>query len=114
MELELAKTHDRGWDTTQDSPGATPLLFHGLSEPCKSSEQSKTVISREYPAEWKKGDEPFYPVNDERNQALYKKYAALARAETNVIFGGRLGEFKYYDMDKVVESALVIAEKVLV
>ncbi|HCC34647.1 MAG TPA: UDP-galactopyranose mutase [Ruminococcaceae bacterium] len=96
--------------TDRETP-YTRIIEHKHFEP---GTQSKTVISREYPAEWKKGDEPFYPVNDERNQALYKKYAALARAETNVIFGGRLGEFKYYDMDKVVESALVIAEKVLV
>ncbi len=66
----------------------------------------KTVISREYSAEWKKGDEPYYPVNDEKNAALYNEYKALAEAEENVIFGGRLGEYKYYDMDKVILSAL--------
>lgn len=67
--------------------------------------QPKTVISREYPSEWTEGMEPYYPVNDEKNQALYQKYAALA-AEENVIFGGRLGEYKYYDMDKVIEAAM--------
>ena len=66
----------------------------------------KTVISREYSSEWKVGDEPYYPVNDEKNSELYKKYKALADKESNVIFGGRLGEYKYYDMDAVIASAL--------
>ncbi len=66
----------------------------------------KTVISREYSAEWKLGDEPYYPVNDEKNAALYSEYKALAEKEENIIFGGRLGEYKYYDMDKVILSAL--------
>ena len=68
--------------------------------------QPKTVISREYSSEWKPGDEPYYPVNDERNGALYQQYKALADAEQKVIFGGRLGEYKYYDMDAVIASAL--------
>lgn len=68
--------------------------------------QPKTVISREYSSEWKPGDEPYYPVNDDKNSALYAQYKALAEKETNVIFGGRLGEYKYYDMDKVIEAAL--------
>ena len=68
--------------------------------------QEKTVITREYPAEWQPGMEPYYPVNDEKNQALYARYKALADAQPNVIFGGRLAEYKYYDMDKVVFSAL--------
>ena len=75
--------------------------------------QPKTVISREYSAEWKKGDEPYYPVNDEKNGALYAQYKALADAEPGVIFGGRLGEYKYYDMDKVIEVALDMAAKEL-
>lgn len=75
--------------------------------------QPKTVISREYSTEWKPGDEPYYPVNDEKNGALYAKYKALADAETKVIFGGRLGEYKYYDMDKVIEAALDAAGKEL-
>ena len=70
-----------------------------------------TVISREYPSEWTEGSEPFYPVNDEANSALYLQYKALADAETNVIFGGRLGEYRYYDMHKVVRAALDAAEK---
>ena len=68
--------------------------------------QDKTVISREYSVEWKRGDEPYYPVNDARNSQLYEAYRKLADREPNVFFGGRLGEYKYYDMDKVVENAL--------
>ena len=73
--------------------------------------QPKTVITREYPAEWQEGMEPYYPVNDEKNQALYARYAELAAKEENVIFGGRLAEYKYYDMDKVIASALARAEE---
>ena len=73
----------------------------------------KTVISREYSSEWKLGDEPYYPVNDAKNSALYEQYKALAEAEGNVIFGGRLGEYKYYDMDKTIEVALTAAKKEL-
>ena len=75
--------------------------------------QEKTVISREYSSEWKPGDEPYYPVNDEKNSTLYEKYRALAEKESNVIFGGRLGEYKYYDMDKVIERALEISRQEL-
>lgn len=71
--------------------------------------QPTTVISREYSTEWKKGDEPFYPVNDSRNQKLYNSYKELAEQEQNVVFGGRLGEYKYYDMDKVIEASLSLA-----
>lgn len=73
----------------------------------------KTIISREYSSEWKPGDEPYYPVNDEKNGELYKKYRALAEQEEKVIFGGRLGEYKYYDMDAVIASALECAKKEL-
>lgn len=73
--------------------------------------QPKTVISREYSTEWKPGQEPYYPVNDEKNNALYARYAALAKQEPHVIFGGRLGEYRYYDMDAVVESALLRAKR---
>ena len=66
----------------------------------------KTVITREYPAAWKKGDEPYYPINDEKNNSLYEKYSALAKKEGNVLFGGRLGIYRYLDMDKVVALAL--------
>ena len=74
-------------------------------------ELEKTVISREYSSEWKPGDEPYYPVNDEKNGALYKKYKELADKEENVIFGGRLGEYKYYDMDAVIASVLEKCEE---
>ncbi len=73
----------------------------------------KTVISREYSSEWKPGDEPYYPVNDEANGALYSKYRELADKEEKVIFGGRLGEYKYYDMDAVVASALSMVKQQL-
>ena len=73
----------------------------------------KTVISREYSSEWKPGDEPYYPVNDEKNGALYARYRDLAEQEKNVIFGGRLGEYKYYDMDMVIAAALSCAEQQL-
>lgn len=68
--------------------------------------QPKTVISREYSREWKRGVDPYYPVNDARNEALYAEYRKMAKAEKNIIFGGRLGEYKYYDMDAVVKRAL--------
>lgn len=73
--------------------------------------QEKTVITREYPATWKKGDEPYYPMNDEKNNALYKKYKELADKEENVLFGGRLGMYKYFDMHHIIREALNLAEK---
>lgn len=73
----------------------------------------KTVISREYSTEWKIGDEPYYPINDEKNNALYLAYKEMADAQGHVIFGGRLGEYKYYDMDAVIEAALLTASKEL-
>ena len=76
-------------------------------------DQPKTVISREYSLEWKPGDEPYYPVNDEKNGKLYGEYKKLADQESKVIFGGRLGEYKYYDMDAVIASALDMCENVL-
>ena len=75
--------------------------------------QDKTVITREYPTEWKEGMEPYYPVNDEKNQGLFEKYKKLADEEKNVIFGGRLAEYKYYDIDKVIASAFELAEREL-
>ena len=76
----------------------------------EGKEFPKTVISREYSSEWKPGDEPYYPVNDEKNSALYAKYRQLAQAEEKVIFGGRLGEYKYYDMDAVIAAALELCD----
>ena len=74
-------------------------------------ELDKTVITREYPSEWKIGDEPYYPVNDETNAALYQRYRALADGEEKVLFGGRLGEYRYYDMDQVIAAALSAADR---
>ena len=79
----------------------------------EGNEIPKTVISREYSSEWKPGDEPYYPVNDEKNGILYAEYKKLAEGEQKVVFGGRLGEYKYYDMDAVIASALEMCEKIL-
>ena len=74
--------------------------------------QEKTVISKEYSSEWKVGMEPYYPVNNEQNNKLFEEYRKLADQEKNVIFGGRLGNYKYYDMDKVIEAAFqMVAEE---
>lgn len=75
--------------------------------------QPKTVISREYSSEWKAGDEPYYPVNDEKNGKLYQEYRKMAESEEKVVFGGRLGEYRYYDMDAVIESVLTMCEREL-
>lgn len=95
--------------TERDVP-YTRIIEHKFFEFGLDSETGKpvhgTVITREYPAQWKKGDEPYYPVNDERNNALAEKYRALAAGRPNVLFGGRLGQYKYFDMDKVIRQAL--------
>lgn len=94
----------------------TRIIEHKWFEFGKDDEGNdlpKTVVSREYSSEWKVGDEPYYPVNDEKNGALYQQYKALGDAEENIIFGGRLGEYKYYDMDAVIASALAMCEKEL-
>ncbi len=94
----------------------TRIIEHKWFEFGKDSEGNdlpKTVISREYSSEWKPGDEPYYPVNDEKNGALYAEYRKLAEKEDNVVFGGRLGEYKYYDMDAVIAAALAMCEKKL-
>ncbi|WP_245596532.1 UDP-galactopyranose/dTDP-fucopyranose mutase family protein [Fusobacterium perfoetens] len=75
--------------------------------------QEKTVITKEYPKEWKLGDEPYYPINDDKNNLLYEKYLELSKKDKNIIFGGRLGTYKYYDMDKIVEEALSIVNMVI-
>ena len=77
------------------------------------AESEKTVITYEYPAAWKKGDEPYYPMNDEKNNALYAKYRELADKEDRVIFGGRLGQYRYYDMHQVVACALEDSQREL-
>lgn len=76
-------------------------------------EQPITIISREYPDEWRPGDEPYYPINDQKNTELYERYAHLANVLENVYFGGRLGTYKYYDMDKVILEAMDLANKIL-
>ena len=94
----------------------TRIIEHKWFEFGKDDEGNdipKTIISREYSSEWKPGDEPYYPVNDEKNGSLYNKYKELALNEKNVIFGGRLGEYKYYDMDAVIDAALKKCEEVL-
>ena len=95
--------------TDEETPW-TRIIEHKFFE---FGQQEKTVISREFSSEWKKGDEPYYPVNDEKNGKLYEEYKKLADAEEKVLFGGMLGEYKYYDMDKVIESAMAAADKEL-
>ena len=88
----------------------TRIIEHKWFEP---GDQPKTVISREYSSEWTVGEEPYYPVNDSKNGALYLRYQALAESEKNVIFGGRLGEYRYYDMDAVIAAALMLCDREL-
>ena len=93
--------------TDRETP-YTRIIEHKWFDP---ADTDKTVISREYSREWKPGEEPYYPINDETNNALYRKYRALADAEPNVLFGGRLGEYRYYDMDAVLARALEMADR---
>ena len=93
--------------TDRETP-FTRIIEHKWFDP---GDQAKTVISREFSSEWQPGDEPYYPVNDEKNAALYEAYRALAEQEQNVIFGGRLGQYRYYDMDQVIAEALRAAER---
>ena len=98
--------------TDEETPW-TRIIEHKWFEFGKDSEGNdipKTIISREYSSEWKLGDEPYYPVNDEKNSVLYRKYKKLAEKESNVTFGGRLGEYKYYDMDATIAAALQMCE----
>ncbi len=100
---------------TQREVPYTRIIEHKHFEPDEERANPKeyTIISREYSTEWKPGIDPYYPVNDEKNSALYEKYRALAEKETSVVFGGRLGQYRYYDMDKVIEAALAAVEKEL-
>jgi len=95
--------------TSHDEP-FTRIIEHKHFE---FGQQATTVISREYSREWKVGYEPYYPINDEKNSALYEKYRQLSQAQNQVIFGGRLGNYQYYDMDKVVSEARSLARKEL-
>ncbi|MGL5414773.1 MAG: UDP-galactopyranose mutase [Clostridium sp.] len=88
----------------------TRIIEHKHFEDCNSE---KTVITKEYPATWEKGDEPYYPVNNDKNNNLYAKYKELGESEENIIFGGRLGQYKYFDMHNVIESALNCVKKEL-
>jgi UDP-galactopyranose mutase len=101
--------------TDRETPW-TRIIEHKWFEFGKDEEGNdipKTIISKEYSSEWKFGDEPYYPVNDEENTALYQKYKALADKEEKVLFGGRLAEYKYYDMDMVIESALNLCKQII-
>ena len=98
--------------TDRETPW-TRIIEHKWFEFGKDAEGNdipKTIISREYSSEWNPGDEPYYPVNDEKNGRLYQEYKELAEKEEHIIFGGRLGEYKYYDMDAVVDAALTMSE----
>lgn len=115
----LDKPNFQGNAAVNYTDGETPwtrIIEHKWFEfgkDLQGNDLPKTVISREYSSEWKPGDEPYYPVNDEKNSALYERYKQIANRETNVIFGGRLGEYKYYDMDQVIAAALEMSEKEL-
>ena len=98
------------WNYTDAETPYTRIIEHKHFE---FGKQEKTVISKEYSSEWKVGMEPYYPVNNEQNNALFEEYKKLAEQEKNVIFGGRLGNYKYYDMDKVIEAALQMVEEEL-
>lgn len=95
--------------TSLDVP-YTRIIEHKHFE---KSNSPKTIISREYSSEWKVGDDPYYPINNEKNDAIYQQYLERSKLDTNVIFGGRLGTYKYYDMDKVIRAALDTASKEL-
>ena len=89
----------------------TRIIEHRHFE--ESSSEHGTVITREYPSEYRDGDEPYYPINDVRNETMYKKYKELADAESNILFGGRLAEYKYYDMHQIVRKALDLSQREL-
>ncbi|MBQ7464110.1 MAG: UDP-galactopyranose mutase, partial [Lachnospiraceae bacterium] len=92
----------------------TRIIEHRHFEPeNEKASPGKTVITREYPLEWNEEREPYYAVNDEKNNTLYKKYGELAKREENVIFGGRLGQYRYFDMDDTIDEALKLADRIL-
>ena len=108
---ELETSNYQGNAVVNYTDGDTPFTRIIEHKHFEYGTQPTTIISREYSAEWKPGDEPYYPVNDEKNGSLYAKYKELAEKEEGVIFGGRLGEYKYYDMDKVIVAALETVKK---
>ena len=91
----------------------TRKIEHKHFEPKREYESNKTVVSYEYPVKWEKGMEPYYPINDENNNKLYAKYKTLAEQQEKVVFGGRLGTYRYLDMHQVIEEALKLAESEL-
>ena len=110
---ELETSNYQGNAVVNYTDGDTPFTRIIEHKHFEYGTQPTTIISREYSAEWKPGDEPYYPVNDEKNGSLYAKYKELAEKEEGVIFGGRLAEYRYYDMDAVIASALDVAEREL-
>ncbi len=108
---ELETSNFQGNAVVNYTDGDTPFTRIIEHKHFEYGTQPTTIISKEYSAEWKPGDEPYYPVNDEKNGSLYAKYKELAQKEQGVIFGGRLGEYKYYDMDKVIVAALDTVKK---
>ena len=107
----LEEEHHQGVAVVNYTDRETPFTRMIEHKHFEYGTQPKTVITREYPAEWEEGMEPYYPVNDSRNQELFAKYQDLAVKERQTIFGGRLAEYKYYDMDKVIASAFNLARK---
>lgn len=110
---ELAEVNHQGVAVVNYTDRETPYTRVIEHKHFEYGAQPTTVITREYPTDWQEGMEPYYPVNDDCNQELFTRYKQLADKEQNVIFGGRLAEYKYYDMDKVIESAFQLAEKEL-
>lgn len=110
---ELAEENHQGVAVVNYTDRETPFTRIIEHKHFEYGTQPTTVITREYPVDWQEGMEPYYPVNDEANQELFNRYKQLADQEENVVFGGRLAEYKYYDMDKVIESAFKLVEKEL-
>ena len=109
----LEEENHQGVAVMNYTDGETPYTRSIEHKHFEFGKQPVTYVTKEYPADWKPGDEAYYPVNDEKNQKLYSRYAELAKKEKNVIFGGRLAEYKYYDMDDVIKKALDVTEESL-
>ena len=99
--------------TALSTPTSPPCLLYTSHKHFQFGAQEKTVLTWEYPAPWQPGEEPYYPVNDEKNQALLARYQELARSRQGVLFGGRLGSYRYYNMDQVLRAALDAAAQEL-
>lgn len=107
----LSQENYQGVAVVNYTDSETPFTRSIEHKHFENSKSEKTVITREYPLVWKRDNEPYYPINDSRNQEIYLKYAELAEKEIHTLFGGRLAEYKYYDMDKVIEAAFSLAQK---